>query len=217
MIFQLTLFVEIVCLSFALFLIRRFTGFWLYLLLYLIITVITELGGYAWVFVLNHQSNHWIYTAYLPLSTFLISAVLHQLTSSVKLRSLIISGYVLFFIGYLYEVTRTSFTSYPRYSNLFISLVIALVCLVWYYQLLKDEKYVQLISYPPFWIVSGLFLFYFGSTACNLFFTYLVDINKGINKPVRGMIFTVLNFIFYGCWAFAILCRYRRKISYSSS
>jgi hypothetical protein len=69
------------------------------------------------------------------------------------------------------------------------------------------------LQHPPFWIVTGLFFFNFGSIACNLFFDYLMVKIPKEYIPINYIIFTVLNFILYGCWSYAFICRYRQMIS----
>jgi hypothetical protein len=66
--------------------------------------------------------------------------------------------------------------------------------------------------------VNGTLIFYFGSTAINIFFDYLVhDKISVFSYSIRYVTFAILNVLLYSCWSYAFICRFLQRKYYSSS
>ena len=215
MIFTITIFIEAICLGFALWFLRREASWWKYFVTFLAITVFTELVGFVLFFV-QGQKNHWVFNIYLlPEIAFLFFA-LDKLSKGLFRASALLMLAFLGFAGvYGYESWSSNWTGYSANANTVASVTIIIVACIYYYHLLKQQDPIPLKRSASFWIVSGLLVFYFGSMGCNLFVEQLTAIYNETGFPLRFIIMALLNFILYACWAYAFICRYRQTISSS--
>jgi len=209
--FPYTVIIEIVCLFFAITYLKKEKGYWNGIMWFMLFTVITEMAGYC-MRVILHYNNHWLYNFYLLAEASFMSWLLYKI-SIFNSKPLVITGLAVFVICYLYESIHSDFTEYSSVSNSILCIYLTIVCCLYYYFLLKRDEYINVVKYAPFWIITGCFFFYFGRIGCNFFFEYLVAICNKYGVPVRYIIFIILNFILYGCWSYAFICRYRHTIS----
>ncbi len=192
---------------------RRIIGWWQLFAWLLLLTLATEITGYC-MYYLHHLKNHWLYNLFLPFEFLLTCRILYRICQpNFNSRTLLLLGSFIFTVLYLVESFHAHFSSFSSYANDFSSIWILVICFLYFYHLLKQKEYISLLQHPPFWIVTGLFFFNFGSIACNLFFDYLMVKIPKEYIPINYIIFTVLNFILYGCWSYAFICRYRQMIS----
>lgn len=181
----------------------------------MLVVCMIESAGWS-VAVFFHQNNHWIYNIELPIEVLFMIWLFRKIFQPyVETTLWVILSTVAFVILYGRDGLEHGFREYADFTDTIMAIVFVLASCMYYYLLLKDERHVELYQHPPFWLVTGMFLFYFGSTAVNVFFDELMEVNimKGIS--LRYIIFTVLNAILYGCWIFAFRCRYRQTISSS--
>ncbi len=203
--------IEAVCLYMAFrFLSNEKLGYLRQFRWFMLLTVLVESAGFT-IRLIYHLSNHWLYNLYLPIEISFISWVLYKVCIPYfKVKKVLIPGLVIAGGLYLFESLKSQFTEYSLLSNSVASLMIILICCLYFYYFLKKEEYVNIYKHYPFWLVTGLFFFYLGTSACNVFYDYLASINFKQNLPVRYMTFVVFNFILYSCWSYAFLCRYRQ-------
>ena len=202
--------VELSCLLFAIFCLNKDRGSWRFMPLFLLLIVITEITGKQ--FTRLHISNQWLYNIYLVFEAAFVGFMFFTLLN--KRKTWILSGLVLFSLSFLLESHLKGFYKFLSITNLLSSTLFVIFSLYYYYQLLRDERYYNLIQHPPFWGVTGCLFFYFGCTVCNVFFDHLSLLKSTeIRIPLRYIIFSLLNFILYSCWSYSFICRYRQRIS----
>lgn len=193
---------------------RRLTGklykslFW-----FLLFTVVIESLGYFLRFFLT-KNNQWVYNLFLVAEIGFIASLLSVLLGPF-LAIQKVNGWVgiLLFIAYAMETISTHFQKYASITNSLFSVYVVIMCCLYFYYFLHSEEDIPILVHPPFWLISGLFFFYFGSSACNLFFDYLAMINLQHARPLRYFIMLLLNFILYGCWGYALLCQKKQSSS----
>jgi hypothetical protein len=215
MLFPFSQVFEIICLIIAF----RYLGkvnnsFWGSFRWFLLFTVIVEITGYT----MREKgiNNHGLYNLYMPVESIFKYYVLYRLCRNYfRVEYWIIPFAVIFGILYLYESIDSGFSRYSYITNSVMSVSIVITCCLYFYYFLKKEEYVNVYLHAPFWIITSLFFFYLGSTACNIFFYYLSNIYATQHIPVRFIIFALLNFIMYGCWSYSFVCKYRQTISSS--
>ncbi len=180
---------------------------------YLLLVVLAENAGYLTYFYFKHN-NHWIYNCLLPVSIFFITGILYKICQPrFNSKPIIIMGLVVFMLSYLIESIRSNFLEYSAITKILFSVWVVFLCLLYYANLIKEETNIEIYTYPPFWIITGLFFFYFVSTTTNLFFDYLIQVNKKSLVPIRYSISLILNFILYGTWSYAFICYRKNPIS----
>jgi hypothetical protein len=189
------------------------SGWYVHFTWFLGLSFLVELSGYLTFFVFGH-SNHRIFNFFMPVEILFIGWIMLKVFRPLKdARWLIGIMWTVLFTVYLWENIRSGFREYSTVTSIVFSAGMVLACLLYYFHLLRSEEYLNVYRHEDFWIVTGLFLFYFVQTGCNFFFDYLAIINKDTIKPIRYDIFIVLNFILYAAWAYAFLCRYKKTIS----
>lgn len=211
--FPFAIIVEFICLVFSLlYLVKEKTGLYAYFKWMLLLTVIVETVGYLMITYFHQKTNHWLHNLLMPVTTCFVFYVMHWLNRLYfNTKPWLIAGLSIFFMLYFYESFASNFKEFSSVSNSFVSVCFIIVCGLYYYYLLKQDEYINLAKHPPFWIITGCFFFYFGRTACNFFYTYLITIHQKNGIPIRYFIFIVLNFILYSCWSYAFICKYKQK------
>ena len=206
---------EFTCLLFAIIFLRNRTGDdWRAFIPFLTFVVIVEGIGWYSGAVLKVK-NHWIYNIYLPVGFYFLTWRFKEIFSvEPRAKAVLLIVVLAFTLVFTVESIQTNFIDYNRQSSLVSSVFLVVFCGIYYYLLLSQAKHENLSGSPEFWFVSGVFVFYFSTTAVSVFFTELMAINLENGIPLRYIIFSVLNAIMYGCWAYAFICRSRQTILY---
>lgn len=213
---SISIIAETVCLVAALLFLRKDRLPWKVNAWYLLIVTLIEICG-IWL-RRHHQSNQWLYNAYMPLEAAFISFYFYHLIKPyIKSGPVIITGLCITAVLYVVEICIHGISVFNTLTVTAMSVVFIIYGLFYYYLLISDEDFVQLGVHPPFWWVTGTILFYFGSSACDLVFL-LVEFEPTATFPIRKYIYDGLIVILYGTWTYSFLCRYRynKHPSYSS-
>ena len=204
--------IEILCLVFAVaFLSKDNQTIWKSMILFMLVVCITEIAGILTKRTTN--GNNWVYNIYLmPEAGFTSIMFGHFLNKYTKGKVLVLPGLALFFVLYLYEIYCHGIYSFHVLTTTVMSIIFISYGLYYYYLLIKDEHYINLKYYAPFWWVSGTLFFYFGSTVSNLFFT-IFNTEHSISFSFRHLVYILINIILYSFWSYSFLCRYRQRKS----
>ena len=124
-----------------------------------------------------------------------------------KNKLIFFTGITLLSVIYIYEAITEGIFIYHNLTNTVMSVLFVLYSLYYFYQLLKDDAYINLSYSPGFWWVTGLLFFYFGSTACNIFFDNLSPEHSSSLKHLSAHIFKTLNILLYSCWSYSFICK----------
>lgn len=212
--FTLNTTVELFCFFTALICLRKDISLaWRSMMLFLLITCITEMLGHhiRMLYLADRvhvRPNVWLYNGLLLFQAAFISFMFqHLLNKYINSMPIILGGLALLAILYVYEILDHGIYVYNEKTNTVMLVLFVLYSLFFYYQLLKDDRYVSLIYSAEFWWVAGLLFFYFGSTACNIFFDNIPKETAKSLMGLSGLIFKILNVIYYGCWSYSFICR----------
>lgn len=185
---------------------------WRSMVLFLLVTCITELSG-IYIKRLNignhihRYRNEWLYNIFMIFQIYFMSYMFHHLLNQyTKAKWMIISGVSLLIILYIYEVYKDGVFEDHILTFTTMSVLFVLYGFYYFYCLHKTESYLNLQTSPAFWWVAGILFFYFGATACNLFFSKMHSAGKPGHSPTY-YIFRGLNVILYSCWGYAFICR----------
>jgi len=190
---------------------------WKSFIIYLFLVYAVETGG---IFLREiSQPNVQLYTIYFLFECTMISVFFSHLFRKYKSRVDIVlyAWLALFMILYTLELWDNKFQNFPFKTAAFMSVVFVVASCYFYLLVIRDEKFRELSTYPSFWMVNGILFFYFGGTACNLFYDYLSQQSHTvITMSIRYITFNILNVLLYSCWSYAFICRYRQRNSSSS-
>jgi uncharacterized membrane protein YfcA len=215
MIVPITVVEEIVCLSFSVvYLKNRKAGWWRNFIWFMLVTVLIEIAGWILSLYFPRKYNHWLYNIEMIIEVLFVTWVFYKILQPLfNSKPWLIAGLAVLFISYGVECVSRKFLTYNAFTDDLAAVFFVIASGAYFYFLLKSEEYVKLLEHPQFWVVAGIFFFYFGSTAVNLFFDDLMNVNIVRGFPVRLIIFPVVNAILYGCWSYSFRCRYLQTIS----
>ncbi|MDB5017445.1 MAG: hypothetical protein JWQ84_2277 [Mucilaginibacter sp.] len=199
--------IEVICLTIAVIsLLKDSSWVWRSMILYLLITCLTEIGG---IYVSRQaHNNHWVYNIFILFEagfTHLMFA--HLFNKYINSKPIIICGLALFCLFYVYEIESHGFFRYNHLTYAILSAQFVLYSLYYYYLLIQDHGYVNLKQSSDFWWVAGILFFYFSSTACNFFDDKLYSVMITPKHHLSYFIFKGLNIILYSCWSYSFICR----------
>jgi hypothetical protein len=206
-------FIELLCFIGAFFYLKKEKEqHWYAFVWFMLFITLLELAGWAMRYLLT-MNNHWLYNIHMVVEVFFVAWILHRFFKSmVDSKPWILTGLVVFVISYTIESIARGFVKYNEFTASLTAVLFVIAAGCYFYCLLKSEEYVELLRHPPFWIITGIFLFYFGSTAANIFFEELKQLNLVYHIPLRYFIFPVLNAMLYGCWIYGFRCKYLQNI-----
>ncbi|WP_231458926.1 MULTISPECIES: hypothetical protein [unclassified Pedobacter] len=161
-----------------------------------------------------YRNNIEVYNTYTLLEmSFIFYAFHHFLKEYIKIKKIILANYILILIIYFTHIFIYGYKAYNAVTVSVMSVFFVIYALLYFYLLLKDEKYIDLKFHPAFWWVGGTLIFYFGSTLAN-FFDDIIQTKILGNLNPRLLIYTTLNFFLYGFWSYSFICRARQRKSY---
>jgi hypothetical protein len=205
---------ELICFLIAtVCLIQDKTPVWRWMIIFLFITCVTEMLG---IYVkklyladrLHVHPNAWLYNILLVFQASFICLMFNSILNKYgKSKLIFFTGFALLSVIYIYEAITEGIFIYHNLTNTVMSVLFVLYSLYYFYQLLKDDAYINLSYSPGFWWVTGLLFFYFGSTACNIFFDSLSPEHSNSLKHLSAHIFKTLNILLYSCWSYSFICK----------
>ena len=207
---------ELLCLIAAVVYLRKDRMPWLAVVFYLPVVVLTETAG---IYLRqHHHANQWVYNLFMPIEAIFHTVFYNYIIKSYyNFKPAAIAGLVVIGSLYIGELCIHGLKVYCTLSVTVMSVLYIIYGLIYYYLLIQDEKFVRLRVHAPFWWVTGTIMFYFGSSACDLFFL-LVKFDINTEFPIRRYIYYGLIIILYASWIYSFRCRYRyNKPLYSSS
>lgn len=215
--FSFNIAVEITCFFIALFFLQGDKkAFWRIVIAFLLLTCCTELYGRYLGMVLR-QPNGWLYNIYLLIEIGFIHLILLECTKPLfkNIRVVLHASLVIVGLAYLLEYLYLQTSGFYNSTYKIFSISAIILCLVFFYGFVRQEKYEDLKLYPPFWLIAGILFFYFGGTVINFMYKVLtVEITP--NKTIRSYINHVLILLLYSFWSYSFICRHRiRKLQQS--
>lgn len=209
--------IELGCLIAALFFLKSDTSkFSLITIFYLTIVCITEIAGLLYVRAF-HQSNAWIYNIFIIFEVSYISYGLYIALKSLTNRAIFIcsSPLLIFWSAYTYEILNHDFLKFHSLTINIASVAFVLICLIYFYLLIKQKDPIDLRIHSHFWWVMGVLFYYFGGTIYNLFIYILY---QHIPKSYTILIYIMLelNTLLYSIWIYSFICSYRQQKLLSS-
>jgi hypothetical protein len=211
---------EVCCFIIAIVKLRKINDvYWKSWIVFLFITCVTEFAGKYLKDLyledrLHAHPNVWLYNLLLVAQAFFIGMMfIHLLKKYTNSFIIIMSSFGLLMAIYLYELFSHGIYVYNELTNTVMLVIFILLSFLYYYYLLKDEAYTNLLYSADFWWVAGVLFFYFGTTACNIFFEHLSPEKMKSIKHLTYYIYNAFNIVLYGCWSYSFICkRWEMKI-----
>jgi hypothetical protein len=204
--FSLNTTIELICFITALICLKNDkSAVWKSLIVFtfLIFTVET-IGLY-----LKHQrtSNQLIYNILLISYGVFMSLMFDQVIKPYIKNNVVLAVLLaVFILSFTYETLNKGLMVFHNNTYTILSVCYILCSLFYFALLLRDEGYVVLSRSASFWWVAGTLIFYFGSTAVNLFRGKL-SIRVNEDHYLTFYIYVALDLLLYGCWSYSFICR----------
>lgn len=207
---------EVVCLVAAILLVnQKQSGFWRSSILFMGLITVANTTGFA-------LERYLQIVTILPQNVILIVKAFYFAFFFSKIYSpvletkiWVLSALSLFILLFTWETTFVGLKGHHMISQNFLAILIMISSLGYFYFLLKENKNLDIIYHPPFWFVTGLFFYYFGSVGFSLLLNKAMIGYLASNTSAEALLGLSLSFILYSCWIFAFVCRYRQTLIYS--
>jgi hypothetical protein len=206
--FTFTTTIEILCFFIALICLRKDSDrTWRYFSVFLFITCLAELSG-IYLKRNHHPHNAWVYNILMVFEVVFINSMYWNIFKRIpKAKVTIVCGIVLFALLYMVELLNHGVFVYNNLSYTVISVIIVTYALFYYYRLMNNEDYIRIGYSAEFWWVTGGLFYYFGETACDLFYDKLQAVYITPLHTLTYYIYKILNILLYGCWSYSFICR----------
>jgi len=206
--FTLTIIAELSCLLVAIICLSKDNvRIWHYFSAFLLITVIAELTG-IYLKRNHHPHNGWVYNILMVFEFAFINIMYVAIFRRYSIgKAIIISGFGLFALLYTYEFLKHGLFEYNNLSYTTMSIILVIYALFYYYDLMNNDNYIRIIYSAEFWWVTGGLFYYFGETACDLFYDKLQAVHIAFFHSLTYYIYNILNLLLYGCWSYSFICR----------
>ncbi|HXB31791.1 MAG TPA: hypothetical protein VNV35_00150 [Puia sp.] len=180
------------------------SGWWRFFTLFMALTLGVEITGFYVHYILNRPNNYNVFVPFMLVEACFYTLILYKFLDTVNLRRWLLAGFGAFLLVYIFDLAGTNFMSYSSTSRISLSVFVVLFSCIYYRRLLQGTVLLQPLKYPPFWVVTGLFFFYFGTIVVFCFRSQLIRLpDKGAN--VRLFLLGALNWILYLSWSIAFI------------
>jgi hypothetical protein len=159
---------------------------------------------------LGKKDNSIVYNAFMLIQMAFYSFLFFRFAELKKGRFLILTMLGFFVIFFMIEaVTKAEntmlFSKYQKSSRLFVSIFVVFFSCSFFFSMLKNDSIKNPLRFPPFWIVTGLFFYYFGSIVLFAFRDYITRLRVSGNSLIYEVITGSLSLILYGSWVIGFI------------
>ncbi len=188
-------------------------GYWRFFIIYCGVLLLCELGGF-YLRTVVVKPNHVLYNLLMLLQAVFFLYLLRRFHFLPKLKKYIGIATIVFLLLYVTESVVHLFDAYNKISRQFLALEIVLFCCTFYFTLLQNDRVKNPLTYPPFWIVTGLFVYYFGTFVIFVFYNEVSKIKLTGSLSFYTIIIGSLSAILYGCWIIGFIWKRKQLQSF---
>ena len=196
-----------------LFITLRGVSWWQLFILYLLLVMGVELGGY-YVGIILKKPNYVFYHFLMMVQVGFFSFLFYRFLPIAKVRQWIWLLSLTFVNFFMLEWLMAPEGAFFQYSRQYESFLVVIFSCIFYFSILKNDQVFNPLTHPPFWIITGLFFYYFGSAAMFAFSDAVSRIKFTGNLTFYNVVMGTLSCILYGCWIIAFICRKKQQLSY---
>lgn len=169
-----------------------------YFLHFMIFVAIIEISANL-ARVYTSLGNSFVYNIYIISSFYFFFYWFYTILKQKVIVFFVVSCYTIaLFVSLYLESFFNSMLSITLYSG---TIGILILSTAYYYSLLQGKEVINFVKLQPFWIATGLLIFYIGFLPVQ-FLQGLGDFDK-INYQ---FVIMILNILLYGCFVIALLC-----------
>jgi len=206
--FTFTTTIEILCFFVALLCLKKDNvPMWKYFSFFLLLTCIAELSG-IYLKRNHHPYNAWVYNILMVFEFGFVNLMFREIGRRyAQTKTVIICGIILVAVFYALDMISHGIFVYNNLTYTVMSVILVIYSLVYYYSIMTGDNYVRIAYSAQFWFVTGCLFYYFGETACDLFYDKLQTVFITPLHTLTYYIYAILNVLLYGCWSYSFICR----------
>lgn len=168
--------------------------FVLFFILFLYASLITELLG-TYVSEIMGRENFLVYHIYTLFEFNLIFLVYFHLIRDDKTLKMMKILAVIFNVTYFFGLIIFSLLTSYTINIMLESLILSVFCIIYLKELLNSDKILNFKKHLPFWITTGLIIFYLSSIPFQL-------IRKNLENRDLTFIQPAINYLMYFCFIY---------------
>jgi hypothetical protein len=192
-------------------------SFMVWFIPFLLLTLITELGGVFYKYVLD-RNNAWLYNVYLLLQVAFFSVLYYHYIRIPAQRKLILATSLIFIVAatgfYVFTGSWNSFNVIIFVTGGFMVTSFAVLFLLYYFSLDKTEEEAALL--PLIFITTGVVIYFSVVSITITLYKYLQFYNsEWAGVKLYNLIPRILSIIMYSLFTYAFyLCSKRKILKY---
>lgn len=171
----------------------------------MLVTTITEIGNYFYIFPVIHQSNHWTYNIETVFEFYFFSYFFYNILKRPFRRIIKVFVFVYPFILLLSFLTVQKYYTFHTYTYIFGELYLIVLCLLYYRELYTAAEFKKLSTLPEFWIVTGLLIFTAGELPYMILLNYLNKHYVITSLYFSQYILGTLNIVMYAMFTIGLI------------
>ncbi len=191
--------------------------YWHFFTLYLALVIVVEiLGGYLHAI---GSYNYPVYNLLMIVQSWFFAFLFYKTFQQNKTRIRIMAASIFFLLFFIAEAILTAYNkqnmmlvnNYNGYSRMLLSVLITLACCIYFFTIIKEDIIRNPLHSPNFWVIIGLFFFYFGSLPMFAFIKIISKIKLSGNVSFYTLVMNTLCFVLYGSWIIAFICQKKQR------
>lgn len=167
---------------------------------FLLLVLCVEAAGTYFQWHNMNDWNHYTYNFFMPLQAAFYFLLFYKFMTPGMLRKAVAAAAVAFAAAYILETALSPFQQYRMQSRIFLSCIVVVLSCIFYFTLIRADGITNPLRHPPFWIVTGLFFFYFGSLPMFAMYQKVSELRVAGNLSFYDLVMGCLCIIFYGSW-----------------
>jgi hypothetical protein len=178
---------------------------------FLLVTIAVE-GISTWMFLHGKTSNH-LYNFFSSVEFLFYMYVIREIIQNAKAKKIILyTAWIYALLGIANALFIQKLIAYNSVTYALGCILIALMCIYYFFELFQAMNSASLVRMPAFWICAGLLFYY----SCSFPLYSMANFLKAsiIRKNIQ-VIVILLNVFLYSSFTIAFLCRIRVRNSTS--
>jgi len=181
---------------------------------FLLSTLVIEIFAISWKWGLNSthywtysRNNLWIYNAFLMARHLFLLYFFYHLIHGKIIKIAIKWSVIPFLIFAIWDYIKLEGPDYANlYTIVIANLITVLLSVRFFYEVLKDNKIINLSTSTEVWISLGTFIYYSGTLPLFIFFNYLITQQNAMALSYL-FINDALNTVMYFFYLISFLCK----------
>lgn len=190
---------------------------WRFFIIYLLLIVALE--NYNTYLIAHLQPTYPFSNFMMIVQVVFFTVLFSQFKQTKKFSMGSIISLIVFMMVYIaegfirahYKNNLAFIDNYQYTSRVLLSTMVTIQSCLFFYNIMKEESYTNPLRSPNFWVVIGLFVFYFGTIPLFAFTNIISQIRLSGNISFYTLVTSTLSVILYGSWITAFVWKRKQQ------